>query len=191
MTQPSAPLSEAEFFALVHANPANALVLKRLPRLGLRECTLTAGCLFQTVWNARSDRPPAWGIRDFDVFYFDDGDLSWEAENRVIEAGQKLFADTSLDVQIRNQARVHLWFEQKFGAPRAPLASARQGIDGFLIECTCIGIDTGSGDLYAPHGLEEMWNGVLRINRTLPRPDLFAQKARDYQQRWPWLTIAE
>lgn len=191
MTQPPAPLSEARFFALVHANPANALVLERLPELGLRECYLTAGCLFQTVWNARSDRPPGWGIRDFDVFYFDDGDRSWEAENCVIEAGEKLFADTGLNVQIRNQARVHLWFEQKFGQPRAPLASTREGIDGFLIECTCIGIDAGSGDLYAPYGLEAMWNGILRINRTLPRPDLFALKARDYQQRWPWLTIAD
>ena len=54
--------------------------------------TLVAGALFQTVWNLRSGRPPQEGIRDYDVFYWDD-DLSYEAEDRVIRRADSLFRD--------------------------------------------------------------------------------------------------
>ncbi|WP_372498380.1 nucleotidyltransferase family protein [Streptomyces monomycini] len=36
-------------------------------------------------------RPPTTGIKDYDVFSFDDTDLSWETENAVIEAGREVF----------------------------------------------------------------------------------------------------
>ncbi|WP_223481186.1 MULTISPECIES: hypothetical protein [unclassified Pseudomonas] len=35
-------------------NPANAEIARRLPALGLSQCMLTAGCLFQAVWNHQS-----------------------------------------------------------------------------------------------------------------------------------------
>lgn len=56
------------------ANPANRAILERLPALGLPDAWLVAGCLFQTVWNLRTGRPPMDGIRDYDLFYFDAGD---------------------------------------------------------------------------------------------------------------------
>lgn len=46
---------------------------------------------------------------DYDLFYFDDSDISWAAKDLVISRGQELFADVAVDVEIRNQARVHLW----------------------------------------------------------------------------------
>ena len=69
-------MTEAEFRDSVLQNPCNAALLNRLPGLGLPQCYLTAGCLFQAVWNRRSGRAPDWGVKDYDVFYFDDGDLS-------------------------------------------------------------------------------------------------------------------
>jgi hypothetical protein len=33
----------------------------------------------------------------------------------IIKAGSQVFAGLPAPVQIRNQARVHLWYEQKFG----------------------------------------------------------------------------
>ena len=44
-------------------------------------------------------------------------DLSWEGENRVIRRCAAAFADLDADVQVRNQARVHLWYPEKFGVP--------------------------------------------------------------------------
>ncbi|MGH8486533.1 MAG: nucleotidyltransferase family protein, partial [Pseudomonas sp.] len=33
------------------SNPLNVEITARLPTLGLNQCMLTAGCLFQAVWN--------------------------------------------------------------------------------------------------------------------------------------------
>ena len=64
-------------------------------------------------------------IRDYDLFYFDDSDLSWEAEDRAIRRCAALFADLGVTVELRNQARVHLWYEMRFGHPSPRLLSSR------------------------------------------------------------------
>ncbi|MBV7489977.1 MULTISPECIES: nucleotidyltransferase family protein [Pseudomonas] len=171
-------------------NPVNAEISARLPELGLNQCMLTAGCLFQAVWNQQAQRPPEWGVKDYDVFYFDD-DLSWEAENEVIESGQRLFQDLDVNIEIKNQARVHLWYRQRFGGDYPRLQSAKDGIDRYLIAGTCIGLDIETGEVYAPNGLADTEHGLLRINPKNLKPELFDQKARSYQARWPWLRIVE
>jgi hypothetical protein len=65
------------------------------------------------------------------------------------------------------------------------------GIDRFLICSTCIGLDVDSGELYAPHGLDELEHGILRMNPNFPQPDQFRKKALSYQARWDWLRVAE
>ncbi|HUB15598.1 MAG TPA: nucleotidyltransferase family protein, partial [Acetobacteraceae bacterium] len=97
------------------SNPANVALLSRLPSLVLDQCYLTAGCLFQAVWNRSSGQAADWGIKDYDVFYFDEHDLSWEAEDAVIQRVAALSGDLGIRVETRNQARVHLWYEQRFG----------------------------------------------------------------------------
>jgi len=171
-------------------NPVNAEISTRLPELGLNQCMLTAGCLFQAVWNHQSQRPAGWGVKDYDVFYFDD-DLSWETENEVIQSGQRLFNDLDVNVELKNQARVHLWYSQRFGGDYPQLQSARDGIDRYLVAGTCMGLDVETGEVYAPNGLADTEHGLLRINPKNPRPDLFGQKAKSYQARWPWLRIVE
>ena len=182
-------LSADEFCHWATLNPINAELLSRLPSLGLMQCHLTAGCLFQAVWNRLSGRSANWGVKDYDVFYFDSQDLSWEAEDAVIQRVQSLCVDLGVTVEVKNQARVHLWYEQRFGSPYPQLKSTRDGIDRYLICCTCVGIDVASGELYAPDGLQDLYDGVLRINPRNRLPDLFQRKAEAYQVRWPWLTI--
>lgn len=177
------------FIALARSNPANAALLDRLPALDLPQCHLVAGCLFQAAWNTAAGQAPDAGVHDYDIFYYDDSDLSWEAEDAVIRRVAAL--DLGLPVEPRNQARVHLWYESRFGPGYPPLASARDGIDRYLVECTCVGIEVATGALYAPYGLGDLEAGVLRINPHNARPDLFRAKAESYRARWPWLTIIE
>ena len=67
-------------------NQVNVELLRRLPTLGLTDCWLVAGCIFQALWNAQADRDAAAGVKDYDIFYFDSADLSYEAEDRIGEA---------------------------------------------------------------------------------------------------------
>jgi hypothetical protein len=184
-------LTAAAFVDRIRANPFNAELLERLPDLGLPQCNLVAGCLFQTVWNLESNRDPAADIRDYDVFYFDSSDLSWDAEDIAIRRADALLGDLPIRIELRNQARVHLWYEAKFGGAYPALASATDGIDRYLVACTCVGIDAVTGTLHAPDSLDDLQAGRLRLNPRNPRPDLFLAKAADYRARWPWLTILD
>ncbi len=182
-------ITEQQFCAYVRENPVNAQLLKDLCALGLPQCMLTAGCLVQTVWNLKSGCDVQYGIKDYDVFYFDDSDLSWEAEDAVIRNARELLGELSEKVEIKNQARVHLWYSTKFGKPYPCLKNVEDGIDRYLILCTQIGIRIEDGHLYAPDTLDDMWNGILRMNPLNPQPNLFRRKCEEYLARWPWLSI--
>jgi hypothetical protein len=183
--------SPQDFIDAAMSNPINAELLMRLPGLGLNQCFLTAGCLFQATWNRLSGQPAARGVKDYDVFYFDGTDLSWEAEDTIIRRVRSLLGDLKANVEVKNQARVHLWYQQRFNADCPELTSSRDGIDRYLVACTCIGIEVATGDLYAPYGLRDLHNGVLRINPFNRQPSLFRRKAESYRLRWPWLRIIE
>lgn len=184
-------LTSAErFIAAVHHNPVNTELLKRLPGLQLPQCLLTAGCLFQALWNQQAGQPAAWGVKDYDIFYFDP-DTSWEAEDAVIQQVNQLGADLGVELEVKNQARVHLWYAQRFGRTYPPLQSARDGVDRYLVAGTCVAIDVANGEVYAPFGLEDIDRGLLRSNPHNHQPDLFLAKAQSYQQRWPWLQIVQ
>lgn len=180
------------FLRLIQQNPINRVLLDRLPRLDWKDAWLVAGSLFQTVWNLQSGRPPIEGIKDYDVFYFDNEDLSWEAEDVEIGRMKRLLGDLGANIELRNQARVHLWYGERFGPGYPPLQSSRDGVDRFLVDCTrvAIRVDTrAAGELYAPSGLEELYDGVLRPNPLNFRPQLFIEKAESYRARWPWLRV--
>ena len=182
-------MTDAEFLAIARSNPVNRELERRLAALGLPEGHLVAGCLFQAIWNQRSGRPADWGVKDYDVFYFDAADTSWEAEDRVIAQVAEATADLGVEVELRNQARVHLWYEKRFGAPYPQLHSARDGIDRYLVTCTCVGIELASGALYAPNGLHDLAEGRLASNPLNPLTERFTEKAESYRARWPWLTV--
>ena len=55
-----------------------------MPDLNLSQGFLVAGCLAQTIWNLIGGHAPEANIKDYDIFYFDDSDLSWQAEDQVI-----------------------------------------------------------------------------------------------------------
>jgi hypothetical protein len=183
-------MTDADFLSAIFDNPFNRELLRRLPQLGLNQCHLTAGCLYQTLWNRISGNAPDWGIKDYDVFYFEK-DLSWEAEDRVIRRVADATADLPVIVEVRNQARVHLWYTQRFGGDYPQLTSAREGIDLYLIACTCVGIDIATGALHAPNGFDDLTAGKLRMNPRYAKPEKFRDKAESYRQRWPWLEILD
>ena len=184
-------LDAAAFREIALSNPANRLLLESLADLALPQGHLTAGCLFQTVWNVLSGRPPAENIKDYDVFYFDGSDLSWEAEDTVIRRVAPLAARRGLPVEVKNQARVHLWYRQRFGGDYPQLHSARDGIARYLVRCTCVGVDAASGEVVAPDGFADLEAGILRINPAMPQPGQWQAKAQSYRARWPWLQIVE
>ncbi len=187
------PTQEERFRALVVTNPVVAALIDRLPALAIPDCWLTAGAVMQTVWNALDGRPPTAGIKDYDVFYFDP-DLSWEAEDRVIRRAAAAFADLDAEIELRNQARVHLWFDEKNGTSGYPrLTSARAGIDVFLETPSMFGLHpTGGGafEVYAPCGFDDLFGFIHRPNPRAIGPEAhYVMKTARRKALYPRLTV--
>lgn len=183
---------EQQFVQDVRANPINREVLDRLSQLGLSDCWLTAGAVFQTVWNVLDGRDPRAGIGDYDVFYFDATDLSYEAEDRAIKRAQTVFADLDATIEVRNEARVHLWYEQHFGVPAKQFTSTRDAIDHFAATTCSFGLTPsarGSIDVYAPHGFVDLYAKRLRPNRVLAPQSVYELKAARWLREWPTLDV--
>lgn len=175
------------FVADILKNDRNSTMLDRWDALALPNGWLVAGCLFQTAWNLQAGRAPETDIKDYDLFYFDANDRSEVGEQSVQARVNQVLADLDVTIEASNQARVHIWYESYFGHPYPELCSACDGIDRFLVLGTCVGIRPG--EVYAPYGLELLYDGVLTMNPLTPYGDLFARKAASYRARWPWLRI--
>jgi hypothetical protein len=181
----------AKVMGLVLLNRSNALILERFNQLGIRDWWLTSGCLVQTVWNLRMGRPAEEGIRDYDVVYFSE-DETEEAEEVVIRDAARLFADLSAPIEVRNQARVHLWYPEKYGIPVSPLTTASEGILRFPSTTTAVGVKrTGDDflDVFVPFGLSNVWDMTVKPNRALPVSKIYAEKTARWQKQWPQLVV--
>jgi uncharacterized protein len=182
----------AHFRAALRRNRTLTEVLARAAAMNLPSWYLVAGCLYQTVWNVVTGQPPEAGILDYDLAYFDGSDLSWDGEDAVIGAGRQAFAGLPAPVQIRNQARVHLWYEHKFGVPCHPHQSAEAAIDTFEATTACLGVRLQSGGrwrIYAPHGLADVFNLVVRPNPMLAPRHVYQAKTARWREQWPSLTV--
>lgn len=185
-------MDETRFLTVVETNPAVAAILERAPELDLPGWYLTAGGLFQTVWNHVAGYEPRTGIRDYDFFYFDDSDTSYGAEDQVIRRAAELFDDLGVDVEVRNQARVHLWYENHFGVPLQPYRSTEDAIDHFVSTTCCFGVRSEPNvgmRVYAPHGFDDVFAGVIRPNPLLPMREVYESKAARWTATWPNLTV--
>ena len=195
----------AVFTEIILHNPLLKVVFSRLQDLAMAskqagngeespEFWIVSGALYNSVWNHLTERPALHGIKDVDIFYFDVRDLSWEAEDRLIEHGKALFSDFPLPVEIRNQARVHQWFEQRFGQPYEPLRSATESIRRFSTIAHCVGARAESDNtltLHAPFGLDDIFSFRLRPNRAIDNVATHRTKARRALSYWPELTFQD
>ena len=179
-------------FDIVRGEPLLMGALEAACDFDLPQWRIVSGAIYNTVWNVLTDRPSGHGIRDIDLFYFDGSDLSWEAEDAVIRTGRKVFADQTLPVEIRNQARVHLWFPEKFGQPYSPLKTADDSIRRFSSKTHAVGLrleKDGQLDLCAPFGLDFIFSLRLVPNRVLDNRAGYTEKCARAGKAWPELTI--
>jgi hypothetical protein len=90
-------------------------------------------------------------------------------------------------VEVRNQARVHLWFEGHFGEAYAPLASTAEALIRFTAPAFAVGAALeadGSIRIAAPFGLGDLFAPRLRPNPLRPSA-AFASTAAAARTRWP------
>ncbi len=182
------PELREKFLSIVSNTAFLCHALTRAQELNLPNWRIVSGALYNTVWNHLTDRPETFGIKDIDLMYFDP-DTSWEAEDEAIKSATGFASNPP--IEIRNQARVHLWYEQHFGRKIRPFQSVEQAIDAFACTTHCVGIhQTDQGlDLYAPFGLRDIFSFTLRPNPIQDNRKTHEAKAARALKCWPELTV--
>ena len=68
---------------------------------------------------------------------------------------------------MKNEARVHVWYAQKFGYAIPPYVSTDQAISTFSTTATAIGVRPTQGALQivAPFGLADLFGLIVRPNK--------------------------
>lgn len=177
---------------IVRSEPLLMEVLRGLREEALPDWLLVAGVLYNAVWNRLTGRPALTGVRDIDVFYFDDTDVTWDAEDRVIRRLAQRFAHLPVPVEPRNQARVHLWFPQKFNQPFAPLASSAEMMGRYASKTHAVAARLEADDaltILAPFGLDDIFSFRIVPNRVLQNEPAHTAKAARAKSVWPELTV--
>ena len=180
------------FEAILRADPDLMTLLERLRDLGLPQWRLVAGCLYQTVWNVLTGRPRGTGIKDYDVAYYDAGDLSWEAEDAIIRRVSAGTEGCVGPIEVRNQARVHLWFRERFGFAYPHLGSTDEALEYYASVVHAVGVrleSDGGLDIVAPFGLDDVFALQIRPNYALPNGASHESKAARAKTTWPEVTV--
>lgn len=190
---PAAEL-ETRLIDIVRANAGLMHVLGVMRDLDLPDWRLFSGAVYQSVWNERTGRAPGYGVKDYDIGYFDP-DTSWDAEDEVIKSVAAAFAPELRDiVEVRNQARVHLWFEGKFGEAYEPLTCTDAALTRFVAPAFALAVRLEKDDaisIAAPFGLQDVFDMVIRPNPTRGLARGWDRVIANARGRWPEITVIE
>jgi len=183
---------EARLAEILRRSEPLMLVLRTLRDLDLPDWLIFSGAIYQRVLNDLTGRPLDYGIKDYDVAYHDASDISYEAEDVVIKRVAAAFqAPLREMVEVRNQARVHVWFADHFNEPYEPLATSAEALGRFVSPLFAVGVKLAADDrlaIQAPFGLDDLFAMRMRYNPTRRSPNFEAIAARA-KARWPELEI--
>jgi hypothetical protein len=181
-----------ELERMIRSSPLLMEVLVGLREDGLPDHLLVAGAIYNLVWNRLTGRPDLTGINDIDVFYYDASDIGWDAEDVVIKRLGTRFAHLPIPVQVRNQARVHLWFPQKFGTAFEPLTSSAEMLGRYASKTHSVGARLEADDtltIVAPFGLDDILSMRIVPNPVLANKKAHEAKAARAKSMWPEVTV--
>ena len=177
--------------AIVRSSPRLMQVLETARRIDLPDWMIFSGSVYQPVWNHLTGRPLDHGVKDYDLGYFDP-DTSYEAEDRIIRRVAAAFEQPlSALVEVRNQARVHLWFESRFGEPYSPLRCTAEALSRFTALAFAVGVrleQDGQLTIAAPFGLDDLFAMRIRPNPRRASSN-FGRIADSASRRWPEVRV--
>ena len=178
---------------IILASPILAPIIRRWGEVALPDGWLVAGALAQTVWNDTFGFPPEHGLADADLVYFDGSDLSEAGEAAHAARIRHLFADLAVKFDVKNEARVHFWYAEKFGYEIAPYTSTAHAITTFPTTATAIGVQPGGSGLAisAPFGLADLFASAVRPNKAQITRAIYEAKVTRWRTLWPRLHIED
>lgn len=173
-------------------NPVVQALLDVAAEMQLPDWYLGASGVSQTVWNLCHGFDPAAGIRDYDLVYFDSTDLSDESRRDTEDEVARRVAEFGITVDVHNEARVHLWYQKRFGKRIEPYRSTEDAIATWPTTASAVGVRRdrdGRTAVFAPFGLSDLFGMVARPNKAIVSREIYEEKVSRWAARWPRLTV--
>lgn len=182
----------AALIRLIGAMPVVLKILETIRDLRLPDAWLVSGGIYQNAWNLMTGKPVGHGIKDYDVTYFDGGDLSYAAEDQVIRAVAAALPELSGLIETRNQARVHLWYPERFGNSYPKLTCSTEALTLYASKTHSVAArmnEAGAIEIAAPFGLANLFAMRLVPNKVLDNAKTHAEKSARLKGLWPELQV--
>ncbi|MFJ9392825.1 nucleotidyltransferase family protein [Nocardioides sp. NPDC101246] len=182
---------EERLRALLLADAEVRSVVQAAVDLDVPSWAVGGGVVRNVVWDFIFESRGRTAHNDIDLVYFDI-DLTESKELQIEKSIHERCGNASAEV--RNQARVHLWYERRFGHRIDPVTDIEDAVARFPETCTSVAI-TGTSidalDLLAPCGLDDLFEGVLRRNPQQVTAEYFEERltAKRIDERWPGVTV--
>ena len=153
---------------------------------------VAAGCVNQTIFNYYHDFPIDYGIKDYDIVYYDE-DISYEAEDKIIHEIEKKVAPLNIKCDIKNEKRVALWYKEKFHKDGGNYESVEDAIRKWTTTITCLGVRLEKKQLIvcAPYGLDDLFSLIIRPVQLDVSKEIYEEKCKKWLEKWPKLEKIE
>lgn len=167
-------------------------ILEVLEKDSIKNYYVGAGAINQTVFNYLHGYDIDYGIKDYDIVYYDK-DVSYESEDIVIKRLEDKFKDLDVCVDIKNQARVYIWYYEKYGIKRVPYTSVEDAIASWGATITCVGVRLENDKIVvcAPYGLNDIFGMVIRPVKRDFTKEAYDERADRWIKKWSGLKKQE
>ena len=99
--------------------------------------------------------------------------------------------DTSFD--IKNQGRVYIWYNGKYGTNRDKYTSVEDAISSWGATVTCVGVRLENNELkvYCPYGLNDIFSMIIRPVKKDFEKESYVKRANKWKEKWEKLKIVK
>ena len=151
-----------------------------------------AGGVNQTVFNYYHGYDINYGIKDFDIVYYD-SDESYEAEDIIIKDLESRLSHIDTSFDIKNQGRVYIWYNEKYGTNRDKYKSVEDAISSWGATVTCVGVRLENNELkvYCPYGLNDIFSMIIRPVKKEFEKESYVKRANKWKEKWEKLKIVK
>lgn len=169
-------------------------ILNFIEKLKLSNFYIAAGCVFQTIWNYCDKNNLNYNIKDIDVIYYNNSDLSVETDIKYYNLIKEYCKSKNYmyEIDVSNEARMHLWKKKKYNIDVEPYINSEDAIDKWIATVHAIGITKENDNIkiYAPYGLSDIYSKTIRpIKHKYNTKEIYDEKVKSWSSRFEKLNI--